>query len=79
MLASFDPPGASLSGAIRINASGEVVGGYQDSTVTNLGYIRSPSGAFTTFSPVGTGLGTVIATVNSAGSFTGYFGVAALC
>ena len=74
---SFDPPGGTETQPAAINASGTVVGRYQDSNGDGIqpGFIRDTSGNFTALhAPVSGTTQTVAVWLNDAGQITGWYG-----
>jgi hypothetical protein len=83
---SFDAPGASSVAASgygtfpkRINDAGAITGHYTDAHNVSRGFVRSPSGEFTTFDAPGASTvtsfdyGTFPDSINDAGAITGHY------
>ena len=66
---SFDPPGSIATNADGINANGDVVGWYMDSTGTQHGYLLS-AGSYTTIDYPGA-LATIARAINDQGDIVG--------
>ncbi len=75
-IVSFDPPGGTETQPLAINASGTVVGRYQDSNGDGIqpGFIRDASGNFTAlYGPVPGTTQTVPVSLNDAGQIAGWY------
>src|SRR5258708_5426775 len=73
---SFDPPGGTETQPAAINASGTVVGRYQDNNGDGIqpGFIRDASGNFTAlYAPVSGTTQTVAVWINDLGLITGWY------
>ena len=73
---SFDPPGGTQTQPAAINASGAVVGRYQDSNGDGIqpGFIRYADGSFTAlYAPVSGTTQTVAVWLNDAGQIAGWY------
>ncbi len=74
---SFAPPGGTETQPAAINASGTIVGSYQDKNGDGIepGFIRDPSGTFTAlYAPFAGTTGTAAVWLNDAGQITGLYG-----
>jgi hypothetical protein len=72
---TIDAPGALYgTWALSINSEGAIAGYYAsyNGSSTYEGFLRSPSGAFTTFEPPGATL-TLAYSINDAGAIAGYY------
>jgi hypothetical protein len=70
-ITSVDVPKATSTAIYNINASGASVGPYADSSGVAHGFVRSPTGAISTFSVQAASKGTFPGSNNTAGSITG--------
>jgi hypothetical protein len=83
---TFDAPGAGSVAAFgygtspkSINDAGAITGHYVDARNVNHGFVRSPSGKFTTIDApgagtnAGSGFGTFPDSINNAGAITGHY------
>jgi hypothetical protein len=70
---TFAIPGSTSTVANDINRGGTVTGSYTDASGLNHGFLRSPSGVFTTFDVPGNSTSTISAAINIYGATTGTF------
>jgi probable HAF family extracellular repeat protein len=68
---TIDVPGSTYTVVESINASGEIVGYYQDSNHVQHGFLDN-NGIYTTIDPPGSNGGTVLVDINSVGEIIGY-------
>jgi hypothetical protein len=68
---SFDPPGSIQTYVSSINKSGQVVGGYRDSS-SNHSFLRNTDGSIVVFDPPGANYSTATS-INSSGEIVGYW------
>ena len=77
VITTFKVSGAPETFAAAINTSGAVVGNYLNSSSNSRGYLRSASGAITTFDTPGSGTtkgtGTFVYGINSAETTVGLY------
>ena len=69
---SFDVPGAKVTYATAINASGQVAGTYMDQNYMNHGFLRESDGTITTFDVSSQTLSVSVVGINAAGQIAGY-------
>jgi len=68
--AQFDVPGAHLTNPFGVNASGQIVGIYEDSSGASHGFLRHPDGSYTTIDYPGATF-TTAASINARGEIVG--------
>src|SRR6476469_3645625 len=69
---SFDVPGAKVTFATAINASGQVAGTYMDQNYMNHGFLRQSDGTITTFDVSSQTLSISVVGMNTPGQIAGY-------